>query len=184
MTPAAMNIHKCPPTCPSCHACCTRKHGQYTRNGFHSTKSTATVKVTVPRYRCLNPRCKRVTFSILPPGVLPFCRFRWKDLLSIRQALDAGQNAYHLACHVWHVGLGVIGRTRTRLASMLEWVEARYRELTDGMPAAEFERMVNHIMRKIGRLELLRRWCCHSYSQRAFPQNRVSHKLTVGETGM
>jgi transposase-like protein len=100
VTPAAMNIHTCPICCPSCQLDQFRKHGCYTRKGFHSTEYGATVEVSVPRYRCLNPRCKRATFSILPAGVLRLCRFRWDDLLSVRQALAAGTSGRHLA-RVW-----------------------------------------------------------------------------------
>lgn len=167
MTPAAMNIHTCPICCPSCQLDQFRKHGCYTRKGFHSTEYGATVEVSVPRYRCLNPRCKRATFSILPAGVLRLCRFRWNDLLSVRQALAAGTSGRHLA-RVWHVGAAVIYRAQAELATMRAWIAPQHQELTNGKPARAFATMVMRVIGKIGRLELLRRWYCHRYPQRAF----------------
>lgn len=162
--PPLMNIHKYPVRCPACHQRSSRKHGAYVRKGFHAPHGATAPAVRVPRYRCLNPACRRTTFSLLPEGVLPLCRFRWSDLLSVWHALAAGTNACHLARHVWHVGLGVIVRTRALLARMQLWTQARYREITDGMPGGEFETMVKHIIGKIGRLELLRRWYRHRYA--------------------
>lgn len=174
MTPAAMNIHPCPTSCPSCHVCCTRKHGAYIRKGFHTKNGGTAPVVSVQRYRCLNPRCKRATFSILPAGVLRLCRFRWNDLLSVRQALAMGASGLHLA-RVWHVGAAVIYRVQGEVASMRAWVESQHQELTDGEPAGGFATMVTRLICKIGRLELQHRWCCHRYPLRAFPHKTVCH---------
>lgn len=166
MTPAAMNIHTCPICCPACHQDRFRKHGCYTRKGFHSTEYGATVEVSVPRYRCLNPRCKRATFSILPAGVLRLCRFRWRDLLSVRHALAAGTSGRYLA-RMWHVGAAVIYRLQAELAAMGSWIATQHREVTDSAPERAFTAMVKGVFGTIGRLELLQRWYYHRYPKRA-----------------
>jgi hypothetical protein len=99
--------------------------------------------------------------------VLRLCRFRWNDLLSVRQALAAGTSGRHLA-RVWHVGAAVIYRAQAELATMRAWIAPQHQELTNGKPARAFATMVMRVIGKIGRLELLRRWYCHRYPQRAF----------------
>jgi transposase-like protein len=102
-----MNIHPCPVYCLFCRQGSTRKHGVYVRKGFHARMGSTAMQDSVQRYRCLNRECKRATFSILPEDVLPLCRFRWSDLVSVQHALGAGTSVYHLARHVWGVGRGM-----------------------------------------------------------------------------
>jgi hypothetical protein len=51
---------------------------------------------------------------------------------------------------------------------MRAWIAPQHQELTNGKPARAFATMVMRVIGKIGRLELLRRWYCHRYPQRAF----------------
>lgn len=155
-----------PFACPSCRWRSFRRHGCYVRKGFHAPNHAVALTVKVPRYRCLNPDCGRCTFSVLPRYVLPYCRFYWFYLLSVRDCLSRGSTVYHLARHVWHVSWAVLVRALALLRGMGTWVEQLHRELTDGAPAQEPERMVKSITARIGRHELVQRWYRHRYPSR------------------
>jgi hypothetical protein len=124
------------------------------------------IPMKVPRYRCLNPDCARRTFSILPPFVMPYCRFYWFYLLALRDCLAGGKTPYHLALHVWHVGRGVIVRAAAQLRHVGAWAEELHREITHGRPVCDLARMVKVITAKLGRVELVRRWYHHRYPLR------------------
>jgi len=122
--------------------------------------------VRVPRYRCLNPDCRRRTFSVLPPNVLPYCRFYWLYLLSLKESLSGGATLNSLAQQVWHVGWAVIARGTALLRRMEVWVEQLHRELTDGGPGQELCRMVKIVTGVLGPCELVQRWYRHRYPLR------------------
>jgi hypothetical protein len=162
--------------CPGCHGWRCRKHGFYRRKGFHAPNGAVAIPVIIQRYLCLNPQCARKTFSIPPPGVLPYCRFLWANLLAVKHALGTGVSRYHLARYVWHVGRAVIVRAAAALDHMAVWLSEMYRELSDGRTAHGLERMVRFIAVTIGRLELSNRWCRHRYPVRFYQQNRPTQK--------
>lgn len=170
-----MNILVCPlqhPTdpvpvfCPGCHSHDFRKHGVYTRKGFHIRGAVATIPLVVQRYCCRNVDCPRSTFSVLPPQVLRYCRFFWPCFLAVKKALSDGQTCYHLARHVWHVGREVIRRASAQFERMSRWIGELHRETSEGGTVRDVELMVKIITRKIGSSELSNRWYRHRYHQR------------------
>lgn len=152
--------------CPGCHSDLYRKHGFYVRMGFHAPNCAVAIPVKVQRYLCLNPQCRRSTFSVLPDGVLRYCRFFWSYLLAIKRALSAGSTPYRLARHVWHVGRGVIVRAADVLKRLEFWVTDLCRELTGGRTVYGLERMVRRATGILGRQELVQRWYRHRYPLR------------------
>jgi len=170
-----MNITFCPLqyanaavsiSCPTCHTTRYRRHGAYSRKGFHTLNDVVAIPMTVQRYRCLNTECPRCTFSILPPHVMRYSRFFWPCLLALRQALAIGLTPYHQAKHVWQVGRGVIVRAAALLNQLAPWVEELHQELTDGGQVRKLRFMVKIIIRKLGRIELVDRWYRHRYPLR------------------
>jgi hypothetical protein len=95
-------------TCPSCRSSRSRKHGSYTRYSFHGQQAPAVaLPVRIPRYRCLNPECRRCTFSILPEQLLRYCRFCLPSLQIIHLSHSAGVSLYQLI-KLWRIGRGVL----------------------------------------------------------------------------
>ena len=152
--------------CPWCHGDLYRKHGFYVRKGFHAPNCAAAIPVKVQRHLCLNPQCRRCTFSILPDGVLCYCRFFWPYLLALNRALREGMTPYRLARHLWHVGRRVILRAAALLKSLEHWMAALYQELTDGRIASGLDGMMRFIADAIGWSEFERRWYRHRYPRR------------------
>lgn len=152
--------------CPCCGCPSSSGHGSYVRKGFHVPNRAVALPVRVRRYRCLNPDCRRRTFSILPRNVLPYCRFYWFYLVSLKESLCRGATVNSLAQHVWHVGWAVIARGTALLQRMETWVEQLHRELTDGHPGRELCRMVKIVTGVLGPCELVSRWYRHRYPLR------------------
>jgi hypothetical protein len=151
--------------CPDCHFICG-KHGFYVRKGFHREPGKRAVRIAIIRYRCKEPGCKRCTFSVLPPLVLPYCRFIWRDLLRVEAGYLGGESRYSLAC-AWKVDWGVLGRATALLEQMRRWVGDQYREVMDGAAAAGLGGMVRLLVARLGRAELVGRWYRHRYPRRA-----------------
>lgn len=156
--------------CPACHGTIYRSHSSYVRKGFHRQNKAWVIEIQVQRYLCLNEDCPRCTFSVLPPMVLPYCRFFWPGLLTLRQALASGSTPYCLARHVWHVGRRVIIRAAALLDRLDAWVGQLYQEISDGGQVRELGSIVKVIIGKISRIELVGRWYRHRYP------TRFSHK--------
>ena len=165
-------------TCPACHCTFCRSHSSYSRKGFHRQSKALVIEIPVQRYLCLNKDCPRCTFSVLPPMVLPYCRFFWPSLLVVRQSLASGSTPYHLAQHVWYVGRGVIVRAAALLNRLDTWVGELYREVTDGIQACELGFMVKNVTRKLGRIEFIDRWYRHRYPRR-FPHKNERHTIQL-----
>src|SRR5512136_2285954 len=85
---------------PACHYRDCRRFGFYTRKGFHLPNCAVAEIVEITRYLCLNPDCSLCTFSILPPGVMRYCRFFWTGLLSLKTAMEAGVSPKRLADNI------------------------------------------------------------------------------------
>ena len=156
--------------CPGCHHTDCRKHGTYTRKGFHRLDLSETIVKQVQRYLCLNPDCIRITFSVLPPMVLPYCRFFWPSLLAIRQALATEAVSCNLPL-LWHIGRRVIVRAAALLGRLNTWAGRLYQEVTDGGQPDDLGFMVKIMVRKLGRIELLDRWYRHRYPLRFSDKN-------------
>lgn len=158
-TPAVATV------CPYCNTCHCRKHGFYTRKGFHGSCAIV-IPMPVQRYLCLNKECSHSTFSVLPPMVMRYCRFFWPCLLSLWKATASGISDHGLAS-IWNVGQRVILRAVGLKNTLGQWIEKLYRELKVGGPARSLKQMVKIITAMIGPDELRSRWYCHRYPQRA-----------------
>lgn len=152
--------------CPGCHCIHFRKHGFYVRKGFHAPNCAVAIPVMVQRYLCLNPQCRRCTFSVLPSLALRYCRFFLPYLLALNRALREGMTPYRLACHVWHVGRAVIVRASALINELTHWVRGQYQELTESRSAGILERMVERVTDTMGRFEFAQRWYRHRYPRR------------------
>lgn len=150
--------------CPGCHCSDCRKHGVFIRKGFHRNKCNQLIIIVIPRFRCLNPECKRCTFSVLPPYVLPYCRFFWPHLLRIKHTLATGLSFNNLA-QFWHVGRRVIARAATLLNRMEQWISQVHQEVSNGAKPAGFVSKVKIVMKKLGCIELISRWYTHHYNR-------------------
>lgn len=163
--------------CPVCHCTDCPYHGRYIRKGFHREASGEVILVVILRYLCLNPACERRTFSILPPNVLPYCRFFWPSILSILQATTVGMNPSTLA-ERWHVSRRVIVHATAVLEQMGEWFDRVHQEVCDGIQRSGFESMVKMVVHKLGRIELIHRWYRYCYPRR-FPDKNRSHTIRL-----
>lgn len=169
--------------CPSCQLshCC--KHGFYFRKGFtfrhKDTLSTPVLPVKVARFRCLNPDCLRCTFSVLPPGIMPYCRFYWADLLDIHFSRLSGASLYSLAKQVWNVGSAAIRRAMLLLNILTPWITSQHQEVTNGLPARGLAQMVKIITAKLGRHQMVHRWYRHRYPRRFFEQKHQPHNSSL-----
>jgi hypothetical protein len=152
--------------CPRCHQCHNRKHGTYTRKGFHVLKPSHKIPMAIPRYRCLNPDCRVCTFSVLPCCVLRYCRFFYPGLLQVKNALSIGIHSCRLARFIWNVGNGVIKRAAAELSRMHLWINQTYREISDGAKESNFGSMVKGITYKLGYIDLTERYGYHRYPHR------------------
>lgn len=172
-----MNIYFCPlqyadqssnvVVCPSCHNNQCSKHGCYTRKGFHTVNKSVNPVLRIQRYLCLNPHCKRSTFSVLPPMVLRYCRFFWPCLQAVWKALNDKLTPYHIATHIWKVDRSVIVRAAALQNIISTWVTKQHQELTNGcINIRSLALMVKIISFKTGRTELMNRWYCYRYPGR------------------
>jgi hypothetical protein len=180
-----MNILRCPllhltdtepVICPGCHSRHYRKHGSYSRKGFHLRDHSFSAPITIQRYRCRNKDCPRCTFSVLPPMVLRYCRFFWPCLLFVLRTSSIERSPLSSA---WNVSRGVARRAAAVLTAITSWVSELYQEVTDGGAGADLERMVKIIIRKIGRVELSNRWYRHHYPLRFPALPGQQHNLSV-----
>ena len=172
-----------PSCCPACRSSRFSIHGYYWRKGFHvgPRGSRFTQRVQVLRYLCLNPECPSCTFSHPPSMVLRFCRFFWPDLLSLQESVAAGCSEASLA-KIWQVGRKVIQRALLFLNQLPSWIASLHQEVTNGLPTCTLTRMVKIIISKIGRSQLLYRWCKYRYPGRFFTKPGTTQINTVMST--
>ncbi|MFC1586517.1 hypothetical protein ACFL5V_13295 [Fibrobacterota bacterium] len=128
--PEQGNLGK-PKCCVFCHFTILQIHSHYERKGTHSrTFENQHDPITVTCWRCQNPNCRRI-FSVLPPGTLPYCRFRSEDVISIASQFQEGKSAYA----VWkswassRLGLKVFVRLRVLILRVLLFITAWAREI-------------------------------------------------------
>ena len=76
------NLHHRCPICGERYR--ITRNGHYWRYRFDSTSE----RIAVQRYCCGNPYCSCKTFSIPPPGLLPYCRIPLCILLQIYHLID------------------------------------------------------------------------------------------------
>jgi hypothetical protein len=171
-TVRVMNIPRCqtprPRKSPACRYCGGTKcwlHGHYFRKGVHSKRNRrTTVVVSVQRYLCRNPSCGR-TFSVLPRGLLPICRFGFRDLVRVCKMLSAGATVYAVA-KVCGIAQQPIARVRARLAEVHRWFTGLCRELTDGAGVSGLDHQARVIVARYGWQRFQHLWSRRFYPQR------------------
>lgn len=162
-----MNIKHClanttagipPVKCPRCQFCHIRKYSSYTRKGFYVLKETPKIPMIIKRYRCLNPDCNVCTFSVLPCGVLRYCRFFYPGLLQVKNALSSEISFYKLARYVWHLRTRVIKRAAGEISRIGIWVTCTFREISDGGTVQGFNAAVKYLTHNMGSVDLTERY--------------------------
>lgn len=157
--------HSCP-RCPLCGFNRCWKHGKYRRKGFHCRPADPLQSpLDVQRYLCLAPPCG-ATFSELPEGVLPYCRFFLDDLIGLADALAEGWSAYWIAKHQWELSLRVILRADLLIQKATLWLESLCRE-TGAKIEAGFPILVDAARKPFSWFGFIRRWYHTLYPLRA-----------------
>jgi len=154
------------PACPYCGFSRCWKHGKYQRKGFHRPQSEPLQElVAVQRYLCRSSPCDR-TFSDLPEGVLPYCRFFLSGLLSIADDRTKGKSSYWIAKYRWGLSLRVILRAVSLIRKVIPWVEGFCREAA-GSVVSGFQALVKTVREKSSWFDFTRRWFHGLYPCRA-----------------
>lgn len=136
------------PQFPYCGFSRCWKHGKYWRKGFHRPQAEPLQElVAVQRYLCRGSPCDR-TFSELPEGVLPYCRFFLSALFSIADDWTEGRSSYWIAKYRWGLSLRVILRTVSLIRKMIPWLEGFCRE-TAGSVGNGFQLLAKTIREKV-----------------------------------
>ena len=154
------------PTCPYCGYSRCWKHGKYLRKWFHRPLA-GPIQEPVPaqRYLCRNPPCDR-TFSELPEGVLPYCRFSLDGLLSIASDRAEGKSSYWIAKFRWGLSLRVILRAVVLVRKVTLWLEGVCREAA-GSVGNGFQSLAKTVREKFSWADFTRRWFHGLYPCRA-----------------
>lgn len=121
--------------CPYCGFGNCWKHGCYARKGsaFHTKQGEVEPAwQRVQRWLCRHPPCGR-TFSQLPQGVLPYCRFFWSGLLEIGGSLASGLSAYRIFEQWWPVSYRAILGAAHLIGKVSRWLDGLCRELGAGL---------------------------------------------------
>jgi hypothetical protein len=156
--------------CPYCGFGICWCHGRYSRKGFHRGPVRRLVILAwVRRYLCRSPDCGR-TFSMLPPGVLPYQRFFRSDFFTLSGWILAGRSAYSIA-RDWGLGVGqtVIRRAGERIWQVKAWVEKVAQEEWAAMYPI-LRKTVSGLLRFMDWPSFTGRWFRAVYPRRAFPE--------------
>lgn len=142
----------CQATCPHCHWA-----GPCPRYGFYhrADPSRPWGRIKVQRYLCPNPRCSAVTFSCLPPLVLPIIRMT-ATLLWLMATLAPSVSVRRLS--------RLIGCSRSTIRRRVAWADRLGRWLHD-----------------LGRPLAVTSWAafCHLISQAFFPGRWPSQAINT-----
>ena len=160
-----------PKCCIFCHFTILWVQAYYTRKGTHSkTFEKQPDSVLVTCWRCKNPGCKRI-FSVLPPGTLPYCRFKLEDVLSIARQFRKGKSAYA----VWkswpgsRLGLNVFVRLRALIRRVMLFMTAWAREMEQAV-SGSLKNLCQTILIKVSWLAFTTRWYHALYPNRLWPR--------------
>lgn len=155
------------PPCPYCGFPRCWKQGKYRRKWFHHPLAAGPARgpVAAQRYLCRNPPCDR-TFSELPSGVLPYCRFFLGGLLSIAEDSAAGKSSYWIAKCRWGLPLRVILRAVSLIRKATPLLEGVCRETAESVVSG-FQSLVKTVREKFSWFDLTRRWFHHLYPCRS-----------------
>jgi hypothetical protein len=156
-----------PEACVFCFSAHCWKHGSYIRRGSHSPNLKIPPEETVvPRYLCKRPGCGR-TFSVLPSGTLPYCRFGFEDFLWIHAQYYEGMNAYSIwnACRLQQVWLGTVKRLLIFIQRAMVFVRNWCRE-TDNPVSGDLKSMCFALLKDCSWFEFTSRWYHALYPSR------------------
>lgn len=132
VNPSACKSFSQPKCCVFCSFDRIWRHGTYSRTATYSkTFKNPPEEQQVQRYHCQNPPCKR-TFSQLPPGILPYCRFWFQDICQINQLDNSGLTAYAIRkqCQLQLVSLAAIKRLLVFVKRTTNFLQNWCREIT------------------------------------------------------
>lgn len=93
------------------------RHGYYERYLFNSNE-----KVKVQRYRCLNPDCDCVTFSILPHPFLRYIRLPLCVLFMLLGAYEAKTSNLSSLAREWGLSRPVVKRMLVLSRRLRDWL--------------------------------------------------------------
>jgi|SRR5210317_438058 len=160
-----------PKCCIFCHFTILWVQAYYTRKGTHSkTFEPQPDSVLVTCWRCKNPRCKRI-FSVLPPGTLPYCRFKSEDVISIARQFQEGRSAYAVwkSWQAARLSLKVFVRLRVFIRRVMHFVTTWVRELNRPV-SGSLKRLCQIILLKVSWSTFTTRWYHALYPRRLWPE--------------
>lgn len=110
--------------CCRCPICGERyritRNGHYWRYCFDTTSG----RIAVQRYYCGNPHCPRKTFSVLPPGLLPYGRIPLCILLQIYHHHFDDHHTVSQCARRLNIGWTTVKRALNRMGRILDLVRS------------------------------------------------------------
>lgn len=113
---AAFNKNETHPRCPHCGTSLAIRYGTYPR--AHPERGDP---IRVPRFLCKSPECRRVTFSLLPPPLLPIVRHFYHTLLYCYALVIGDQSTQAEIAEQLKVTRGVAKRLHAFTQRFIPW---------------------------------------------------------------
>ena len=162
-------LKRCKIVCTYCSSDRRWKHGSYERKGFHSKKPEFAGETRfVPRYLCRNPSCNR-TYSVLPPDILPICRFFQPDIITLATLFGSNLSIYRISRFYPGWSRGIPYRFRDRLQKVNELLDRLLREMDHYEPVSCFADKLSVVLGRWDWIELRRIWSRFVYPVRFVP---------------
>jgi transposase-like protein len=116
-----------PVRCPGCHS-----GGGYVKYGFYERYLFGSAEgIKIQRYRCKNPQCDTVTFSILPHPYLRYVRFPLCFLSALLAAHEIDRPSISFWARSLKLSRQVVRRALERAREMRHWL---YEISSEGVP--------------------------------------------------
>jgi hypothetical protein len=96
------------------------RNGHYWRHRFDTNSG----RTAVQRYCCGNPYCPRKTFSVPPPGLLPYCRIPLCILLQIYHHHFSDHHTISQCARHLDIVWNTVKRALNRMARILDLVRS------------------------------------------------------------
>ena len=159
-------LKRCKIVCTYCSSARRWKHGFYERKGFHSNLSGQPRKI--PRYLCRNPSCNR-TYSVLPPDILPICRFFWSDLITLVPLFASNLSIHQIAKLHPRWNRWTLSRLRRYLGNLNGFLDRLLREMDHYEPLFCFRDKISLVLSRWDWIEFRRMWSRFAYPTRFVP---------------
>jgi hypothetical protein len=164
--------------CPHCHSTRFHRHGSYTRYWFHMMQWGTDQTRKVQRYLCRNKSCPRKTFTVQSPDALPYCRFLFRDLLAVDNALRSGKSVYFVS-RTTHLRRSVVRRARRLLQRTRDFLQALCRESdVYDCTVLELSKLIETVQIRYCWIECRALWYRYIYRTGTYlpviPQNKAS----------